>query len=204
MAVAALILCALLALLMIGVRVAVQIRRTGSTGWHRYSGTPGSTEWWGGFLFQFGFALGPLAPLLDLLGVLEPIPALDHAATNLAGLVLCCVGVVGVFLAQLAMGDAWRVGVDPEARTELVVSGPFALVRNPIYALMIPFGIGLALMVPNVLAFVDLAIVMLGLELVVRRVEEPYLLRVHGDAYREYAARVGRFLPGVGRLGPSH
>jgi len=34
----------------------------------------------------------------------------------------------------------------------------------------------------------------------VRAVEEPYLLDTHGDAYRGYATRVGRFLPGVGRL----
>jgi protein-S-isoprenylcysteine O-methyltransferase Ste14 len=25
-------------------------------------------------------------------------------------------------------------------------------------------------------------------------------MRVHGDAYRTYAARTGRFVPGVGRL----
>ena len=30
--------------------------------------------------------------------------------------------------------------------------------------------------------------------------EEAYLLRTHGDAYRAYARRVGRFLPGVGKL----
>ena len=35
----------------------------------------------------------------------------------------------------------------------------------------------------------------------VRVVEEPYLSRTHGDAYREYASRVGRFVPGVGRWG---
>ena len=40
----------------------------------------------------------------------------------------------------------------------------------------------------------------LGLELQVRSVEEPYLLRTHGDAYRAYASRVGRFVPGIGRL----
>jgi protein-S-isoprenylcysteine O-methyltransferase Ste14 len=39
-----------------------------------------------------------------------------------------------------------------------------------------------------------------GLEIQVRLVEEPYLIRVHGDAYRTYAARTGRFVPGVGRL----
>ncbi len=30
--------------------------------------------------------------------------------------------------------------------------------------------------------------------------EEAYLLRTHEGAYRDYARRVGRFLPGVGRL----
>lgn len=34
----------------------------------------------------------------------------------------------------------------------------------------------------------------------VRRVEEPYLARVHGVAYETYAGRTGRFLPGIGRL----
>ena len=38
------------------------------------------------------------------------------------------------------------------------------------------------------------------IELQVRAVEEPYLLATHGDAYRDYLASVGRFVPGVGRL----
>jgi protein-S-isoprenylcysteine O-methyltransferase Ste14 len=32
------------------------------------------------------------------------------------------------------------------------------------------------------------------------RLEERHLLRVHGEAYRAYAARVGRFVPWMGRL----
>jgi protein-S-isoprenylcysteine O-methyltransferase Ste14 len=39
-----------------------------------------------------------------------------------------------------------------------------------------------------------------ALEIQVRGVEEPYLLRTHGEAYRRYAAATGRFLPGIGRL----
>ena len=37
-----------------------------------------------------------------------------------------------------------------------------------------------------------------GVELQVRFVEEPYLARTHGDTYRDYCRRVGRFIPGVG------
>jgi protein-S-isoprenylcysteine O-methyltransferase Ste14 len=54
--------------------------------------------------------------------------------------------------------------------------------------------------VPNLLAAVTVVLVLTSLEIQVRRVEEPYLLRVHGDAYRAYAARTGRFVPFLGRL----
>ena len=70
--------------------------------------------------------------------------------------------------------------------------------RNPIFASMIPTSLGLALLVPNAPAVVAFAA--LVLELQVRLVEEPYLLRTHGDRYVEYASRVGRFFPAVGRL----
>lgn len=43
---------------------------------------------------------------------------------------------------------------------------------------------------------------MTALELQLRAVEEPYLLTAHGHAYATYAARVGRFAPGTGRLSP--
>jgi protein-S-isoprenylcysteine O-methyltransferase Ste14 len=38
------------------------------------------------------------------------------------------------------------------------------------------------------------------LELQTRLIEEPYLGAIHGERYAAYAARVGRFLPGIGRL----
>jgi protein-S-isoprenylcysteine O-methyltransferase Ste14 len=100
----------------------------------------------------------------------------------------------------VAMGASWRIGVDPGERTQLVTSGPFALVRNPIFAAMLPTALGLTLLVPSWVAFVGLVGLMLALELQVRVVEEPYLLSVHREEYAVYSARVGRFLPGVGRI----
>jgi protein-S-isoprenylcysteine O-methyltransferase Ste14 len=60
--------------------------------------------------------------------------------------------------------------------------------------------LGLALVVPNTVAFISVVTLILALEMQVRLVEEPYLLRQHGDGYRSYAAGAGRFLPRIGRL----
>lgn len=191
----ALVLWVLYLVLAFGVRVALQLRRTGRTGVVGISGRPGSLEWIGGVLFV-------VALLVAFAGVFQdPIAGLDTTAAQAIGLVLAIGGILGTFAAQLAMGDAWRVGVDESERTELVTGGPFALVRNPIYSAMLPTVAGLALLVPNVLSIGGALALLAALELQTRGVEEPYLLRTHGRDYADYASRVGRFVPRIGRLG---
>ena len=176
-------------------RMVVQFRLTGSTGFRGLSS--GSTaELAGGLLFVASLALLVAAALADD----GTVGVLDHDGVRVAGLVLAIAGIVGTAGAQLAMGRAWRIGVDASERTNLVTGGPFAIVRNPIYAAMFPFFIGIALMVGNVLGLAAIACLIAGLELQTRMAEEPHLLRTHGEEYAAYARRVGRFLPGVGRL----
>jgi protein-S-isoprenylcysteine O-methyltransferase Ste14 len=181
-------------------RSLLQRRRTGSSGFKGISGGPGSAEWFGGVLFVLAVVLGLLAPLLALLDVSEPLDALDGTAGHVIGLVLYAAGFAGTLGAQSAMGKSWRIGVDESERTDLVTTGPFALVRNPIFSAMIPTGVGLALLAPNVVAVAAVVLLFAALELQTRVVEEPYLLRTHGPPYADYAARVGRFVPGLGRL----
>jgi protein-S-isoprenylcysteine O-methyltransferase Ste14 len=145
--------------------------------------------------------IGALAPVLDVTGVLDPIGAVDGPVAHALGLILFGLGLAATLYAQLTMGEPWRVGVDESERTALVTDGPFALVRNPIFAAMIPTSLGLALMVPNVVAWAGFAALVLALEVQVRMVEEPYLRSVHGQTYASYVARTGRFAPGVGRMG---
>jgi protein-S-isoprenylcysteine O-methyltransferase Ste14 len=197
---AALALYGLLLFLAFGVRIAIQLRRTGASGLHGLGPGTDPLELFVGAIFGVGLAAGAIAPVLALRGSVEPIAALDGAAGHLLGIVLATTGVILVFSAQLAMGDAWRIGVDPGERTELVTDGPFRLVRNPIYSAILPTVLGFALMVPSPVALIALVLLATGLELQVRAVEEPYLLRTHGEAYESYAARVGRFVPGVGLL----
>jgi protein-S-isoprenylcysteine O-methyltransferase Ste14 len=198
---AALVLYCFSLFLTFGVRIAVQLRRTGSTGVHGFAPAAMPLERFAGILFVTGLFSGALAPILALLDVLEPVAPLDGAAGHAVGLALAIAGILLTFGAQLAMGNAWRIGVDPEERTELVTDGPFRLVRNPIYSAMIPTVFGLMLMVPNLVALAAFTALAIALELQVRLVEEPYLLRTHGAEYAAYACEVGRFIPGIGLLG---
>ena len=125
--------------------------------------------------------------------------ALDHAAFHVAGVALVALGISGTFVSQGAMGNAWRGDVDPEVRTELVTTGPFRYVRNPIFTATAVTAVGLALLVPNILALGMLVAFVASLQIQVRLVEEPYLRLVHGEAYDRYAAATGRFLPRHGR-----
>lgn len=181
-----------------GLRTWLQWRSTGSTGFHGVGGEPGSAEWLAGVGFVVALVLGASAPALALLDVVEPIDALNQSGVHIAGVVLALAGIVLTLYAQIAMGNSWRVGVDESERTELVTEGPFALVRNPIFSAMIPTALGLTLMVPSVVALVGFVALVVALELQVRVVEEPYLLRAQGETYRAYAERTGRFIPGVG------
>jgi protein-S-isoprenylcysteine O-methyltransferase Ste14 len=183
--------------LTIGVRVGIQLRATGRTGFVglRHAGPLG---WLSAVLFNGGMAMAVISVLDVLRGSLDPIAALDVTALNVLGIVLAAAGGLAVFAAQLGMGASWRIGVSEAERTELVTRGWFSLVRNPVYSAMVVGWIGYGLIVPTWLGIAAIVVIALGLELLVRAVEEPYLLRTHGDEYRAYAGRVGRFVPGVG------
>lgn len=203
MATLALVLYALFVALGFGLRSLIQFRRTGSTGFRGIARRSGPAEWIAGVGFVAAALLGFAAPVLVLIDSIEPISSLDSSAVHVLGIVLALLGIAATLYAQLAMGKSWRIGVDPEERTELVAGGPFALVRNPIYSAVLLTALGLAMLVPTWVSIAGLVGVVMALEVQVRLVEEPYMLRVHGEAYAKYAARVGRFLPGVGRIGKS-
>jgi protein-S-isoprenylcysteine O-methyltransferase Ste14 len=199
MPVVALVLFVVFAALGFGWRSWEQRRRTGSTGFRGISGRLGSTEWFAGVGFVAALAAAVIAPVLQLVGVVSPVGVLHAPSMQTAGIVIAVIGIAATVYAQLDMGDSWRIGVDPSETTTLVRTGVFGWVRNPIFTAMLLFGLGIALVTPNVVAIVGFLLLIATIELQVRVVEEPYLLTVHGDAYRDYLANVGRFIPGVGR-----
>ena len=175
-------------------------RSTGSTVTPRRDSGLRPTDFVGGAVAFAGMATSVAGAVFAATGLLDPVRYLDLTGVRVAGTVLAVIGIGAVWVAQSGMGASWRATVDYTERPELVTTGLFAVIRNPIFTFIIAATAGLALMAPTAVALAGVAGVALGIDLHVRRVEEPYLHWAHGDAYAQYASKVGRFVPGVGRM----
>jgi protein-S-isoprenylcysteine O-methyltransferase Ste14 len=118
---------------------------------------------------------------------------LNGLPSKIAGLALI-VGGFFIFLRALKdLGSSWRLGVDEKQPGELVTTGVYAVSRHPIYLFFNLYFWGTFLVNGTAifLAFALLIAVNLHLQILV---EESFLLRVYGPAYREYCLRTGRYL----------
>ena len=100
-------------------------------------------------------------------------------------------------LSAWSLRTMFRAGEDPDPYAptgRTVTSGPYAYSRNPVYLSFNPVHVGIAFVVntvwPIVLLPVGIALLHYG---VIAR-EESYLERVLGEEYREYKARVRRWV----------
>lgn len=185
----------------LGARIVIQVRTTGSTGFVLLRSRSSPLQLFASALFVSSLLAGLLSPILVLAGLEHGLfaPMAMPAWVAALGGLLYVTGVSSAFVSQLTLGRSWRIGVDASERTELVTRGAFAIVRNPVFSALFLTSISLALLCSTPLAWLACAVQLLALELQVRGVEEPHLARVHGAAYQDYAARVGRFVPWIGR-----
>ena len=152
-------------------------------------------------VLAFGSLLGAIAALALAYTAAGPAAIGARAATAAQaalGVGLFLGGLFVVLAAQRAMGASLRVGI-PSEHTALVERGLYAFVRNPIFTGMLLAFAGIVAMAPAPATVLLWLAAAAGIAWQVRE-EERHLLARHGDAYRRYAARVGRFVPGVGRL----
>lgn len=117
------------------------------------------------------------------------------SASTWTGVMLCISGIISASYCQFAMGKNWRIGVDPDEKTELITSGVYSKIRNPIYTACMVHGLGLLVLAPNVLVLVTGLVGFYAVKAYVRQIEEPYLIGLHGDKYLQYMESTGSFLP---------
>lgn len=124
---------------------------------------------------------------------LLPVSWLEQPWIRSAGVVLLIASLIWTVLAQVRMGESWRIGIDNEHKTKLVQTGLFRISRNPIFLGIIVTLLGLFLVIPNAitLLILVLGVVLINIQV---RLEEDYLRRTHGDEYVDFTKRVGRWI----------
>ena len=154
---------------------------------------------------QSGSDRAPVAANFAAFGVYVPSLLLfsgsstGSAALWLAstGALLGVAGTAVVLRSRLALGPAWSFVPRADQDTGLVTTGPYCLVRHPIYFGLLQFAIGEAL------AFGSWPAVMMVLFGIAptfawrARAEEKLLARTFGDRYTAYRQRTKMIIPHV-------
>lgn len=139
---------------------------------------------------------GLLFAALVAVALLPPVgPALVHSP--ILALVLAGIGSVGLVAGGLFLGRALTPSPLPNG-AGLAARGLYSWVRHPMYTSLVLLAAGVAASEGAVLPWVITVLLAAFFEFKTRA-EEAYLLRVY-PGYAEYAARTGKFLPGIGML----
>ena len=120
-----------------------------------------------------------------------------HGATLIWLLLASALVVLGLGFSAVArnwLGRNWSAEVTVKQGHELVRSGPYALVRHPIYTGMLLALAGTALMVGKWRALIGLVLMVAALLRKVT-VEERFMTEQFGEAYARYRAEVPALIP---------
>ena len=121
------------------------------------------------------------------------VVVVESSLVKVVGMLAIWAGLLIFALALWAFADSWRIGIDRHTPGALTTHGIFAWTRNPIYIALDLMVFGTFLVLGRVI-FLALVIALTGLLHAEIRREENYLARTYGSAYREYCARVGRYV----------
>jgi protein-S-isoprenylcysteine O-methyltransferase Ste14 len=122
---------------------------------------------------------------------------LFHPVLAWFGTAFFAAALVGFYRTHRDLGRCWSVTLEIRQAHQLVTTGVYRHVRHPMYAAFFLWALAQALLLPNWIAG-PAGLVGFGtlFGLRVRR-EERMMEATFGDAYRAYAARTWRVIPGV-------
>jgi protein-S-isoprenylcysteine O-methyltransferase Ste14 len=141
-----------------------------------------------GAVLMFGFNPGGVRANTPLWRVAPAIGWL------LAGLVIC--GFLFMWWARIHLGQLWSSSVTRKEHHHVVDTGPYAIVRHPIYTGLLLAIVGTMLIRVTIVTLTGSGLIAAGIY-VKARVEEEFLRQQLGDSYAAYARRVPMLVPSL-------
>ena len=123
-------------------------------------------------------------------------------ALGWATVVAAVAGLLFTWWARIHLGRLWSSSVSRKADHHVVDTGPYGIVRRPIYTGIILASVATAAMRGTALAWLGTGVMTAGW-VIKARLEEAFLREQLGaEAYGEYARRVPMLVPHTGRSRP--
>ena len=165
----------------------------------------GSLRLWLTHTFNLFFFLivNPTAAVLLIAGHLEAVDptyiAIDAPwllmGLEIVGMVFYLIGYLLMAWALVRLGRNYQVGGNPPRATdEMVIVGPYRLVRHPMYTAALCISLGLACLIQS-LAFLSVFCIYVMLIILLVPGEEEGLRRAYGEQYIAYRQKVKRIVP---------
>jgi protein-S-isoprenylcysteine O-methyltransferase len=120
----------------------------------------------------------------------------ESAAAAYAGLAITACGVALAVWARVFLGANWSATVTIKQDHEIIRSGPYALVRHPIYSGLLLGMLGTAIAIGEMRGLVALGLVFLGWWLKLQT-EEQFLVEQFGTQYLKYRQETKALIPFV-------
>ncbi len=120
------------------------------------------------------------------------IKILDFSAIKITGLVIVSMACVLGISTLITMKDSWRVGIQPEQKTDLITNGFFKYSRNPFFLSFNLIFLGIFLEFPTLVYLIFYLSFIIILHLIIRD-EEKHLMLQHGESYKNYKDSVNRY-----------
>jgi len=137
-----------------------------------------------------------------LLLVFVPVPGLDRRILPSGTLVVAigiAVQIASMLLARSArqhLGRNWSAEITKKADHQLVRSGPYAVVRHPIYTAILGMFVGMAVVSGDLHAFLGVVLIAIAYYRKIR-LEENNLREVFGATYDDYTRTTRALIPWI-------
>jgi protein-S-isoprenylcysteine O-methyltransferase Ste14 len=157
------------------------------------------------FNLFFLLVVNPLAAIgliTGRLARLDPTHIATAAGSGLVlletlGLLLYVAGFVLMVWALLTLRQNYQLGGSvPRSEDKLVMNGPYAFIRHPMYSSALSISLGLACLIQS-LAFLGVFVIYLVLILDLIPLEEKGLQKVYGAKYAEYQKATKTLVPAI-------
>lgn len=140
----------------------------------------------------------PLSYLLAMLAFREAYwAAVSSSLGTWVGLALMIAGQLLRWWSVATLGRLFTVNVAVRPGHRVITSGPYRYVRHPSYTALVLLHLGAGLCLGNWLSLLLLTVPITLVLLRRIQVEEDVISAELGSAYREYAARTPRLIPGI-------